>query len=86
MGWVAPGPVTMEIVSAVDTVQAERIARTVGPESRPSGLPERCPATATDGRLVPDWSQDQPQTSEAKVKLNAKPLIRASFLGRADRI
>jgi hypothetical protein len=36
--------------------------------------------TAADGRLAPDWSQDQLQTPEAKLKLNAKPLIRASFL------
>ena len=36
--------------------------------------------TATDGQLVPEWPQDQLQTPEAKLTLNAKPLIRASFL------
>ncbi len=33
-GWVAPWPVTLEIVSAVGRVEAGRIARIVGPESK----------------------------------------------------
>jgi hypothetical protein len=36
--------------------------------------------TVADGQLVPEWSQDHFQTPEAKLTLNAKPLIRAGFL------